>query len=73
MIRVEGHKNLFRDEETGAIVNTDTVAYQKYVSSRNERKKQKDEINELKDVTNDLKMEISEIKALLMEIVHGSK
>ena len=25
MIPVEGHKNLFRDENTNAIINTDTI------------------------------------------------
>ena len=27
MIPVEGHKNLFRDENTGAILNVDSNAY----------------------------------------------
>ena len=27
MIPVEGHKNLFRDEKTGAIINMDTSGY----------------------------------------------
>ena len=27
MIKVEGHKNLYRDERSGAIVNCDDVAY----------------------------------------------
>ena len=31
MIPVEGHKSLFRDEETNAIVNTDTIAYENYI------------------------------------------
>lgn len=73
MIRVEGHKHLFRDEETGAIINNDTVSYQKYIKIKSEKQKQQDEIKQLKDFTNDLKKEISEIKSLLMEIVNGSK
>lgn len=32
MIRVEGHKNLYRDERTGAIVNCDDIAYDNYIS-----------------------------------------
>ena len=32
MIPVEGHKNLYR-EESGAIVNTDTIAYANYMLS----------------------------------------
>ena len=34
MIPVEGHKNLFRDETTGAIINTDTVGFNNYMSDK---------------------------------------
>lgn len=73
MIRVEGHKNLFRDEETGAIVNCDTYEYQKYINMRTEKKKQKEEIEKLKLSNGEIKQELNEIKALLMEILNGSK
>ena len=33
MIRVEGYNNLYRDEETGAIINTDSTGYDNYVKS----------------------------------------
>jgi SPX domain protein involved in polyphosphate accumulation len=65
MMRVEGHKHLFR-EDSGAIVNTDTHQYNEYVRMRSERKKQKEEIEGLKN-------DISEIKSLLMEIINGPK
>ena len=35
MIRVEGHKNLFRDENSGAIIDTDNRAYASYMASKN--------------------------------------
>ena len=34
MIQVEGHKNLFRDENSNAIINTDQAAYNDYINSR---------------------------------------
>ena len=34
MIPVEGYKNLFRDEKTGAIVNMDTSGYSNYMSDK---------------------------------------
>ena len=34
MIPVQGHKNLFRDEKTGAIVNMDTAGYSTYMSDK---------------------------------------
>ena len=65
MIRVDGHKHLFR-EDSGAIVNTDTNQYNQYVKMRSERRKQKEEIEGLKN-------DISEIKSLLMEFINGSR
>lgn len=65
MIRVDGHKHLFR-EDSGAIVNTDTNQYNQYVKMRFERRKQKEEIEVLKN-------DISEIKSLLMEIINGPR
>lgn len=66
MIRIEGHQNLYRDEETGAIVNTDTSGYSQYIKMRNKRQKQNDEIEQLKS-------DVSEIKDLLRELINGSK
>tara|TARA_R100000005_G_C4908161_1_gene147126 strand:+ start:394 stop:597 length:204 start_codon:yes stop_codon:yes gene_type:complete len=63
MIPVEGHKNLFRDEDSGAIVNCDTYEYNQYIKMKNERQKQKDEISELKQ-------DVQLIKNLLMELIN---
>ena len=62
MIRVEGYTNLYRDEETGAIVNCDTMAYNTYVSSLNVKYSQKREIDSIKS-------EISKIKFLLKQLL----
>ena len=66
MIPVEGHKNLFRDETTGAIINCDTNGYVQYVKMQDQKQKEREEIEKMKD-------DISEIKLLLREIIHGSK
>ena len=65
MLRVEGHKHLFR-EDSGAIVNNDTHQYSEYIRMRTERRRQREEIEGLKN-------DISEIKSLLMEIINGPK
>ena len=66
MIPVEGHKSLFRDEETNAIVNTDTIAYENYVNNKitNSDKQaeldaMKSEIETLKAMLNDLASKIT--------------
>jgi hypothetical protein len=66
MIPVEGHKNLYRDENSGAIVNCDTIGYSQYVKMKSEKQKQKEDIDQIK-------IDIEEIKFLLREIIHGSK
>ena len=66
MIQVEGHKNLFRDENTNAIISRDKVGYQDYINSRriNSDKKaeldaMKNEIETLKSMLNDLASKIT--------------
>jgi hypothetical protein len=66
MIPVEGHKHLYRDENSGAIVNCDTLGYSQYIKMKSEKQKQKEEIDQLKT-------DIEEIKFLLKEIINGSK
>lgn len=68
MIPVKGHPNLYRDENSGAIINCDNTAYNQYVNSLNNRVNQKQEIDQIKT-------DINEIKSLLMELLNknGSK
>jgi len=66
MIPVKGHPNLYRDEQTGAIVNCDNQSYNQYINSVNNRKLEKLELEQMKK-------DIDEIKNLLREIVNGSK
>ena len=63
MIRVEGHKNLYRDEKSGAIVNCDTTSYNQYVNSLNYKDLQKQELDKMRE-------DIDEIKVLLKELLN---
>ena len=63
MIRVEVHKNLYRDEKSGAIVNCDTTSYNQYVNSLNYKDMQRQELDKMKE-------DIDEIKMLLKEILN---
>ena len=44
MIPVEGHKNLFRDPETGAILNNDSKGYAQYNCKKTRSADQKAEL-----------------------------
>jgi len=65
-VPVEGHSNLFRDERSGAIINSDFISYNQYMISRQKREIQKQEIEELKS-------EISEIKILLKKLLEKNE
>jgi len=66
LISVEGHPNLFRDKNTGAIVNCDNVSYRQYLNSISNRMNTKKEIEHLK-------CEIHEIKSLLKELLNETR
>jgi len=61
MIPVEGHKNLFRDEKTGAIINMDTAGYSTYMSDKRRNSDRQAELNEMKS-------EIETLKSMLKEL-----
>lgn len=65
MIRVEGHKNLYRDEKSGAIINYDSNGYTQYKKMKSLRLSEKSEIQSLR-------AELDEIKSLLAELINKS-
>jgi septal ring factor EnvC (AmiA/AmiB activator) len=69
-MKVDGHPGLYRDKETGAIVNKDDSAYNEFKTSRQLRKQKEQNMN---DEINSIKNEISEIKSLLKEFLNGSR
>ena len=62
MIPVQGHPNLYRDENSVDIVNCDNLSYNQYINSLQNRQNQRKEIDQLKD-------EMSEIKKLLKQLL----
>lgn len=61
--KVEGHSDLIRDMDSGAIINNDTTAYQNYINLRNEKIKEKEKVERLES-------EIYEIKMILKELIN---
>lgn len=64
MIPVEGHKGLYRDERTNAIVNCNDYDYQEYLRLKNSTLNEKNEIE-------NLKTELTEIKLLLAKLLEN--
>ena len=65
MIPVKGHKHLFRDERSGAIVNTDTQGYLQYKKLQQQKNIQENEIQRLRD-------EVDELKSLISGLINKS-
>ena len=61
MIQVEGHKNLFRDEKSNAIVNTDTSVYNNYMSDKRRNSDKQSELDAMKE-------ELETLKSMLHEL-----
>lgn len=61
MIPVEGHTGLYRDENSGAIINCNYEEMQNYLQTGEIYSTQKIEID-------NMKKEIEELKAILLEV-----
>ena len=62
MIPVEGHKHLYRDEKSGAIINTDSLGYSQYKKMKSVKLTERQELDKIKE-------DIEEIKFLLKQII----
>tara|TARA_B100000003_G_scaffold92456_1_gene82906 strand:- start:452 stop:670 length:219 start_codon:yes stop_codon:yes gene_type:complete len=71
MKQVKDKKNLFRDEKSNAIINTDSQAYNSYIKLREQKLKEKEELDSFKNDLDCMKNEISEIKSLLHKLVEN--
>ena len=60
--KIENESSLGKDLLSGAIVNTDKVAFENYLASRNKRDIEAKRIDNIEN-------ELSEIKKLLMELL----
>lgn len=65
---VDGHPGLYRDIESGAIINDNLYEYESYMKSYENRKNKFDKINQIEHELHDLKSEMTQIKNLLLEL-----
>lgn len=64
-VKVEGHSDLRKDIFSGAVVNNDRTAYERYLQSKKNFEKMHSTVEDI----NTLKEEMSEIKTLLKELL----
>jgi|TARA_B100001059_G_scaffold234509_1_gene277292 hypothetical protein len=63
-IPVEGHPGLYRDSETGAIINNRSNDYQTYMNNRKKLLSEKERIDKLE-------LDIGDIKRMLQVLTNG--
>jgi prephenate dehydrogenase len=64
-LKVEGHSNLYRDVNSGAVINSNRDEYERYMIAKSNRDNMVNEINTLKQ-------ELDEIKQLLKQLTNGN-
>lgn len=65
-VQVEQDSSLYKNTETGAVINVDDQAYTNYMKMKQRRSKQNREIDQLKD-------EISELKGMIKTLLDNNK
>ena len=68
-VQVEGHPDLSRDMNSGAIVNLNRSAYDRAKKRAREAQQSRDEIRTATREINNIKSEMHEIKSLLKQLV----
>ena len=61
MLPVEGHKNLFRDENTIAIINSDVASYNDYMNNRRRNSDKQAEMDAMKEELETHKLMLKEL------------
>ena len=74
VLKIKDRDHLVKDIETGAVINTDTQAYEKRIKLRFETQRQRDQLRDAVREINTIKSEMHEMKSLLIKLVekeHG--
>ena len=70
-LKVEGHRELYRDSTTNSIVNRNTFDYNRYMSQKKTKNEETEKVDTMEQDLTHLKNEINEIKSLLKDLVNG--
>ena len=72
LVRVQDHKHLVRDLESGAILNTDLKVAEGLRMAKRNRQKSKDQLETNTIDINSIKTELSEIKTMIRTLINGN-
>ena len=71
LLPVEGYKHLFRDKETGAILNVNAEASLGIKYAKQNRQRSKEQLETNTNDINSIKTELTEIKTMLRTLING--
>ena len=69
VLKIKDRDHLVKDIETGAVINTDTQAYEKRIKLRYETQRQREQLRDAVREINTIKSEMHEMKSLLIKLV----
>ena len=69
--KVKDNSDLVRDPSTGAILNTNSLDYDKYAAQRDAKNVEHKKTENIERDISTLRQELDEIKSLLRELVNG--
>ena len=69
--KVKDNSDLVRDPNTGSILNTNSLDYDKYVAQRKVKNQEHQKTENIERDISTLRQELDEIKSLLRELVNG--
>lgn len=72
-VKVSDNANLYRDNLSGAIINTNMNEYNNYIQQKKLKQQESEKIKNIENDINNIKDDLSEIKNLLRGLADGSR
>ena len=72
LVKVKDHDGFYKDTSTGAIVNTNTSDYQKYIHNRNKLLADQERLESLEGDLDDVKGDLKDIKIMLKTFLEAN-
>lgn len=68
--KVDGHVSLIRDNQSNAILNTNSIEYNNYISIKRQKESEAVKLNNLQSEVESLRKELNELKTLVRDLVN---
>jgi|694.fasta_scaffold11143_2 hypothetical protein len=69
LVKVEGERHLYKDANTGVVLNNDKAGYEAYLAQCAVNKAKREQMNDIRQEVDNMKEDIAEIKQILKFLV----